>query len=195
MVLCVWTAVHLNLPEHNRAHTHKWRKLEWLLIGLIAPEMVGYSPIEIPNSLICRIQVAWTVFEQRRDARALCRLMRQAFSQPKLSSFLDSVIKFTRRVDRFNNSSPGSDELRDQIYNVVGTTRKHSWTMIHSHFAIMGGFAFDTGTGVESFLPGQRTRVILSNRGVYALAQNSPEFLPNFSEQQIQDKSKANNLA
>jgi hypothetical protein len=121
--------------------------------------------------------------------------MRQAFGQPKLSSYLDSVIKFTRRVGGFNNCSPGSDELRDQIYNGVGTTIKHPWTMIHSHFAIMGGFAFDTGTGVESFLPGQRTRVTLSNRGVYALAQNAPEFLPNFSEQQIQDKSKANNLA
>jgi len=113
MVLCVWTAVHLNLPEHNRAHTHKWRKLEWLLIGLFAPEMVGYFPIEIPNLLICRIQVAWAAFEQHIEARALCRLMRQAFGQPKLSSYLDSVIKFTRGVGGFNNSSPGSDKLRD----------------------------------------------------------------------------------
>lgn len=141
-----------------------------------APEMVRYFPIEIPNLLICRIRVAWTAFEQHREARALCRLMRQAFGQPKLSSYLDSVIKFTRRVGGFNNCSPGSDELRDQIYNGVGTTIKHPWTMIHSHFAIMGGFAFDTGTGVESFLPGQRTRVTLSNRRVYALAQNAPEF-------------------
>jgi hypothetical protein len=58
---------------------------------------------------------------------------------------------------------------------------KHPWTVIHSHFAIMGGFAFDNGTGVESFLPGKRTRVTLSNRGVYALAQKAPEFLPNSS--------------
>ena len=75
--------------------------------------MVGYFPIEIPNLLICRIQVAWAAFEQHIEARALCRLMRQAFGQPKLSSYLDSVIKFTRGVGGFNNSSPGSDKLRD----------------------------------------------------------------------------------
>ena len=40
MTLCVWTAVHLNLPEHKKASQQKWRKLNWLMIGLLAPEMV-----------------------------------------------------------------------------------------------------------------------------------------------------------
>lgn len=60
MVLCVWTAVHLNIPEHH-GHNYRYlpsfqtgRKLWWLLVGLFAPEVVS-----------------WTAFEQRREAKAL----------------------------------------------------------------------------------------------------------------------------
>ena len=38
--LCVWTAVHLNIPEHGRTDRHIWRKVKWVIIGLIAPEIV-----------------------------------------------------------------------------------------------------------------------------------------------------------
>lgn len=41
MTLCVWTSVHLNIPEHGEAHHVKWRKLWWLLIALFAPELVS----------------------------------------------------------------------------------------------------------------------------------------------------------
>jgi hypothetical protein len=40
IVLCVWTAVHLNIPEHGRTSRHVWRKLKWVIIGLTAPEIV-----------------------------------------------------------------------------------------------------------------------------------------------------------
>ena len=40
MCLCVWTAVHLNIPEHKKAYMQKWRKLGWLTMGLFAPEVV-----------------------------------------------------------------------------------------------------------------------------------------------------------
>ena len=50
--LCVWTAVHLNIPAHEatvyRAYdprglisVQKWRKLGWVLMGMLAPEMVS----------------------------------------------------------------------------------------------------------------------------------------------------------
>jgi hypothetical protein len=44
--LCVWTALHLNIPEYDK-HKKKvwpsrtsWRKTGWLILGLFAPEMV-----------------------------------------------------------------------------------------------------------------------------------------------------------
>jgi hypothetical protein len=55
--LCVWTAVHLNVPEHD--HKKKlwpsrqfWRKTGWLILGVFAPELVSRiaEVDEAPNS-------------------------------------------------------------------------------------------------------------------------------------------------
>lgn len=54
MVLCVYTALHLNLPPPNPPHANasRWdrllqsescRCLRWILIGLFAPELVVYT--------------------------------------------------------------------------------------------------------------------------------------------------------
>ncbi|THY75313.1 hypothetical protein D6C86_03695 [Aureobasidium pullulans] len=47
--LCLWTALHLNIPHYSDA-THPWyikrqmwRKLGWLTLGLLAPEMIVYA--------------------------------------------------------------------------------------------------------------------------------------------------------
>ena len=56
MILCVWTAVHLNIPAHEtdevKAQTWRiapqtWRKLGWMLIAIFAPEYV--SLITLPH--------------------------------------------------------------------------------------------------------------------------------------------------
>lgn len=42
--LCVWTAIHLNVSEHEEP---KWkqlmRKIGWLILGLLSPELVCLS--------------------------------------------------------------------------------------------------------------------------------------------------------
>jgi hypothetical protein len=45
--LCVWTAVHLNVPEHGRTGKHVWRKVKWVIISLIAPEIVRFLTPQI----------------------------------------------------------------------------------------------------------------------------------------------------
>jgi hypothetical protein len=40
LCLCVWTAVHLNVPEHERLSLQWLRKVGWLAMGVFAPEMV-----------------------------------------------------------------------------------------------------------------------------------------------------------
>jgi hypothetical protein len=55
MILCVWTAIHLNIPDHHGDTLQKFlRKPGWLLLALLAPEFV-----------------AWNAWEQRRTAREL----------------------------------------------------------------------------------------------------------------------------
>ena len=62
---------------------------------------------------------------------------------------------------------------------------------MHAHFAVMGGFCFDTTNAEPNFLPGDRTRVTLTSRGICSLAELAPELLPDISKEQILDKSKA----
>ena len=40
--LCVWTSVHLNIPEHREgAAKQQLRKAGWMLMGLLSPEAVS----------------------------------------------------------------------------------------------------------------------------------------------------------
>ncbi|CAD0084503.1 unnamed protein product [Aureobasidium vineae] len=47
--LCVWTALHLNILHYSDANRRwytkrlMWRKLGWLCLGLLAPEMIAYT--------------------------------------------------------------------------------------------------------------------------------------------------------
>jgi hypothetical protein len=68
MILCVWTAVHLNIPDHNGGTRQKFlRKPGWLLLALLAPEIV-----------------AWNAWEQRRKAQELTNAFVETFgSGPK----------------------------------------------------------------------------------------------------------------
>ena len=51
--LCIWTAVHLNIPEHGTTQWTKfWRKVFWLFMGLLAPEIVSGFQAE-PNREKC----------------------------------------------------------------------------------------------------------------------------------------------
>lgn len=63
--------------------------------------------------------------------------------------------------------------------------------MMHSYFAVMGGFCFDTTNAEVNFLPGDRTRVTLTSTGICSLAELAPELLPDLSKEHIRDKSKA----
>jgi len=38
--LCIWTAVHLNIPEHGGWLQQICRKAGWMALGFLAPELV-----------------------------------------------------------------------------------------------------------------------------------------------------------
>ena len=47
LVLCVWTAIHLNVPSYHESKTSQWlRKLKWVLLAIIAPELGVYTACE-----------------------------------------------------------------------------------------------------------------------------------------------------
>ena len=73
--------------------------------------------------------------------------------------------------------------------------RRHPWTMTHSFYAVMGGFAFDTSNAEPNFLPNHRSRLCISVYGLSYIALKAPELIPDIAETQIKDKSKADGLA
>ena len=174
--LCVWTAVHLNIPEHHRTKAQLWRKIKWLVLGLVAPEMVAY--------------VAW---HQRQEAKKIM------YHRQKHSGYIPSQSRFRRliracfRALRFHfgteaestSGTPPSETFRPN---------GQKWTLVHGFYAIMGGFAMDSSLSQEQFLPGTRTRVALTPDGLHFLLEHEPNCLPDISEEQIQDKSKADGI-
>ncbi len=59
----------------------------------------------------------------------------------------------------------------------------------------MGGFAFDTLAAPAQFLPDQTTRLTLRPQGLQYMAKQAPHLIPDISEEDIRDKSKADGLA
>ena len=42
--LCVYSAVHLNVPSKNESYSRMvWKELKWCLVGLFGPELVLYA--------------------------------------------------------------------------------------------------------------------------------------------------------
>ena len=47
LVLCVWTAIHLNVPSYHESQISQWlRKLKWVVLAVIAPELGVYAACE-----------------------------------------------------------------------------------------------------------------------------------------------------
>ena len=58
----------------------------------------------------------------------------------------------------------------------------------------MGGFAFDTSVAPVPFLPEGRTRLTLRLGGLHYIAERAPSPIPDVSEEDIRDESKADGL-
>jgi hypothetical protein len=215
--LCIWTAVHLNLPPYEAHRNFKfwdprrWLKRQliwkcgWLVIGLLAPEMVGVPDRNVKQLLMAASQIAFTAWVQRRDAHALTKKVNDALKghgvwDPKQTS--SSIPNIPEDIEhgavnknekaRNDNIEPDADEEGPTLI-----PRKFEWTHVHSFMAVMGGFVVDTTEldEDEQYLPGSRTRITLAPNGVHGLAKYAPETLPDVSIEDIRDKSKADTLA
>ncbi|EPE33738.1 hypothetical protein GLAREA_06751 [Glarea lozoyensis ATCC 20868] len=163
--------------------------------------------------LLC---VAYTAFRQYQDAKALTKHMRAKFDQPLPKS---TVARCTAAVKSAISAASKSPAKLVRCFKVLLITSKqqpegitnpgdivhphkepkarvrHAWTMIHSHFALMGGIAIDTRTAPTSFLPRGITRTIITYDGLIFLADKDPALVPDISRAQILDKSKASGFA
>jgi len=182
LVLCVWTAVHLNIPEHGKSGAQSRRKILWILVGIFVPELV-----------------VWIAWDQNREARALHSEVKRALGQKEPLGVYGKVRERVRRVvEKIGMKSEGDlEKAVDDGHPSVAANplRTHHWTMTHSFFAAMGGFVFDADALRHKALPGGRKRATLSSPAIVRLATVAPHLLPDISVNVINDKSKSSKLA
>ncbi|EJT74765.1 hypothetical protein GGTG_08603 [Gaeumannomyces tritici R3-111a-1] len=146
LILCVWSALHFNVPPSNQTATRDaLLSARWVIAGIYAPELVVFA--------------AW---RQWSSARLLQALVVEA------------------KATRAGSAGP-------------------EWTMTHSFFACTGGFAFEF-PGLEALSTSREEqesqaprRLTLTARGMALLARCG--HIPDVSRAEIEDKSKANDLA
>ena len=117
------------------------------------------------NQLLISLKIALLAYAQHRQTKTLHQL-----SAPKLNALLQSL--------------PST------------CFRRYSWTRTHTAFAIMGGFAFDTGgPGSLSLEPSESPRLILTTRALRLLSEYEPHLIPDVSEEDIKDKTRADGIS
>ena len=157
LILCVWSALHLNVPSRNHSAVgDAWLNTRWIITGIYAPELVVFA--------------AW---RQWCSAKLLQKLV----------------------TGTLDNTSPKPSDNSD----TSASSKPYEWTMTHSFFACTGGFAFELEglDAVDSTDKDQEKRqpqrMTLTARGAALLAQCGR--LPKVDREDIEDKSKANDLA
>ena len=82
LLLCVWTAVHLNVPAPNTFWKSRLEKVGWLILALVAPELVAYTAWLLDVDLIVSAYTLRVSRYQRRQAAAVMRMVNKACLQP-----------------------------------------------------------------------------------------------------------------
>ncbi|EGO57533.1 hypothetical protein NEUTE1DRAFT_129457 [Neurospora tetrasperma FGSC 2508] len=161
--LCVWTAIHLNVPEHNEPGWKQlMRKTGWLMLSLLSPE------IDVPTKAVPAGQVAYTAYQQYGQASLLVRTMnkqkKRHDSDSDSSYGLDLLFgrnSFCESDSLCHDDSPSrkkgitdimtswlpclSRRLRNDEEDPPSTTvhTVEKWTMVHGFLAAMGGIAIE----------------------------------------------------
>lgn len=51
IALCIWSALHLNVASDDGWYARLWAKIFWLLLGLVAPELVAAIALYVYSNL------------------------------------------------------------------------------------------------------------------------------------------------
>jgi len=129
MSLCIWTSLHLNVPEHRKEHLQKYRKAGWMVLGLLAPELV-----------------VWNAWEQRKKVKRLNALMRRRGFMPKKSTARERISRWFNRTWQNIRApfSPGAEETQELVDLTSSGTRNRklqTWPDIHGWLVAMSGMA------------------------------------------------------
>jgi hypothetical protein len=178
MGLCVWSALHLNIPSGRDSQARIWmRNIKWILVGVFGPELVVFA--------------AW---RQYVSARAMQKL---DFVTQGIPQIPQSLNHSPRPSDGSSSKASSQSHLTEPQPNDTTLGRPWSqWTVVHGFYATMGGFVFDLDENIARALclpEGKRNHLTITPWGVAVLVDCG--LLPVIPLSDIKDKSKADGLA
>ncbi|KAK4158965.1 hypothetical protein QBC43DRAFT_305070 [Cladorrhinum sp. PSN259] len=151
LVACIYTALHLNIPHRNATFSQLLMiKMKWVLIALIAPELV-----------------VWLAAEQYAKARSVSKWLRLKEWEQFGSVAQQEAGRLSRafRAMRFWVSGGPSDG-EDAAVRVVGL-EEHTFDLKYGFFAVMGGFELESAKSID----GEPITAVLSSKGIKWLAE------------------------
>ncbi|KAK1752033.1 hypothetical protein QBC47DRAFT_363634 [Echria macrotheca] len=199
LALCVYTALHLNVlpayPRPTRSPKSAPRKQP-----SSAPARFFKSIAVWTGDLTDRFK-KWCGVKHRPKALEAKTLQPSFFTvlivKTKwvlLGMFAPELVVYTS-WSQWRTARKLTDIVVTQLREQLPKEEQHDieWTMTHSYFALMGGFAVETNdAGEDAYIPGS-PRLHLTANAVAILAQLG--HVPRISKDSILDKSKADHLA
>ena len=211
LFLCAWTAFHPNLRFVDSKFWALLHRLKWMFIAIVLPEAVLFS--------------AWSQWWAAKDLRDEINRLGQQISGPirfstfakwersecvacnrcnKLDELVNTVEDPTIRRQKHenceclddsrtennvpNDTNVESSQHRDVHANLLDKSKAFApWTMDQAFFAVSGGVAIDTSAFWH------RPYMSLTPSGIVLLAEMG--LLPRFSQQDAQDRSRADAIA
>jgi hypothetical protein len=114
--------------------------------------------------------------------------------ETRMEKFLDPLVrKANIPLKHHDGAFPIQPEAAQQPRSgAQSAVRKvHHWTRTHSHYALMGGYVYDMSKLPINIAPQQASRLTLTINAILYLAEHEPHLIPDISDEDIRDKSKA----
>ncbi len=96
LLLCVWTAVHLNVSPPGSFWQPFWRKVGWLILALLAPEMVAYTAWYLVLDDWLTYHTLIVTRSQRQEALLIMRMVNRAYGRPNPTPWYTRTLQSTR---------------------------------------------------------------------------------------------------
>ena len=220
LFICVWSAVHDDIPKGEKGFGATLRRVGWLVVGLLAPELLLYVSFYQWWEAGYILRPAEEAFGQRTPSSSswswrsmdprkwtwtklrtfLCRhariFFRRTGPEVPLGDQADTDLELALRSPSatFHSTSSVASSSASES-SETQYQRRHPWTLTHAFWANMGGFKISGEYEGERYLPAWQGDALLTPQGVRFLLNHAPHLIPDISAKEIMDRSKADGLA
>jgi hypothetical protein len=200
--LCVYSAIHLNVPAQGETSSAQfWRKTKWVLVAIVAPEVILYSAWQQYYIASRFCQDLYKIKLERAGLTTISTLpwwrrrlsIAEVFGQRLMHK--DTLQK--RKEDNKNNKNKSGSphEKTEQLSTAEDDTSSPpvplpaKFSLTYGFYVLMGGLVVDVSDIYDDV-----SQATLTPAGVLNLAKKTswePLYVP---DETIRDKSKADNL-